>query len=208
MRIKLPSLPGDLLIGVDLGESFSSSSSSSFFFFFFVFLGSHLRHMEVPRLGAESELQPQPQSQQHQILNPLGSNLHPHGCSSDSFPLSHKGNSSKVKSSSKVTFLWVGHLEISGIIHDVMWQEGKVLASSHMPDSHFKPSTPSPTTTPSPGKGGQGSHRGGPTLRTRLTGEKGSQLLQGKEKYSCWLLINKDHHQTFTIYYKCSCGFF
>ena len=32
-----------------------------FFFFFFVllpFLGPHLRHMEVPRLGGESELQP------------------------------------------------------------------------------------------------------------------------------------------------------
>ena len=29
-----------------------------FFFFFFAFLGPHLRHMEVPRLGVESELQP------------------------------------------------------------------------------------------------------------------------------------------------------
>ena len=27
------------------------------FFFFFVFLGPHLWHMEVPRLGVESELQ-------------------------------------------------------------------------------------------------------------------------------------------------------
>ena len=29
-----------------------------FFFFFLVFLGPHLRHMVVPRLGVESELQP------------------------------------------------------------------------------------------------------------------------------------------------------
>ena len=28
-----------------------------FFFFFFVFLGPHLGHVEVPRLGVESELQ-------------------------------------------------------------------------------------------------------------------------------------------------------
>ena len=27
-----------------------------FFFFFFVFIGPHLRHMEVPRLGVQSEL--------------------------------------------------------------------------------------------------------------------------------------------------------
>ena len=58
-------------------------------FFFFVFLGPHLWHMEVPRLGVESELQlpayttaPAPQdlsrvcdlhhnSQQPQIPNPL-----------------------------------------------------------------------------------------------------------------------------------------
>ena len=30
----------------------------SFFFFLFVILGPHLWHMEVPRIGAESELQP------------------------------------------------------------------------------------------------------------------------------------------------------
>ena len=29
-----------------------------FFFFFLIFLGPHLRHMEVPRVGVESELQP------------------------------------------------------------------------------------------------------------------------------------------------------
>ena len=28
------------------------------FFFFFFFLGPHPRHMEVPRLGVESEIQP------------------------------------------------------------------------------------------------------------------------------------------------------
>ena len=31
------------------------------------FLGPLLRHMEVPRLGVKSELQPTPQPQQHQI---------------------------------------------------------------------------------------------------------------------------------------------
>ena len=36
----------------------SRNSQANFFFFFFflVFLGLHLRHMEVPRLGVESEL--------------------------------------------------------------------------------------------------------------------------------------------------------
>ena len=29
-----------------------------FFFFFYFFLGLHLWHMEVPRVGFESELQP------------------------------------------------------------------------------------------------------------------------------------------------------
>ena len=68
------------------------STTVQFFFFsflFFVFLGSHLQHMEVPRLGTESELQllayttntaiPDPSHicnllhslQQHQILNPM-----------------------------------------------------------------------------------------------------------------------------------------
>ena len=64
-------------------------SLSLFFFFFFVSLGPHLLHMEVPRLGVESELQPPVytaatatwdpshvcdlyhSSRQHQILNPL-----------------------------------------------------------------------------------------------------------------------------------------
>ena len=61
----------------------------AYFFFFFVFLGPHPRYMEVPRLGAESELQllaytratamPDPScvcnlhhsSQQCRIFNPL-----------------------------------------------------------------------------------------------------------------------------------------
>ena len=61
----------------------------SFFFCLFAFLGLHLRHMEVPKLGVVSELQlpayatstamqdtscvcgPHLRSWQHQILNPL-----------------------------------------------------------------------------------------------------------------------------------------
>ena len=42
-----------------------------FFFFSFWFLGPYPWHLEVPRLGVESELQPMPQPQQHGILNPL-----------------------------------------------------------------------------------------------------------------------------------------
>ena len=60
-----------------------------YYFFFFCFLGPHLQHMEVPRLGAKSELQLPTyttatakqdlsrifdlhhSSWQHQILNPL-----------------------------------------------------------------------------------------------------------------------------------------
>ena len=55
---------------------------------FFFFLLPHLPHMEIPRLGVESELScwptPQPQLQQHQVLNPLstepgqGSSPQPH----------------------------------------------------------------------------------------------------------------------------------
>ena len=44
------------------------NSQSSFIYLFFylslVFLGLHLRHMEFPRLGVESEPTPQPQQQQ------------------------------------------------------------------------------------------------------------------------------------------------
>ena len=35
-----------------------------FCFFFLVFLGSHLQHMEVPRLGVKLELQPQQRGMQ------------------------------------------------------------------------------------------------------------------------------------------------
>ena len=35
--------------------------------FCFCFLGLYIWHMEVPRLGVESKLQPTPQPQQHQI---------------------------------------------------------------------------------------------------------------------------------------------
>ena len=72
-----------------------------FFFFFLSFLGPHPWHMEVPRLRVELELRlpayttatatwdPQP-TKRGQGLNP-----HPHGSESDSFPLSHDGNSLK-----------------------------------------------------------------------------------------------------------------
>ena len=73
-----------------------------------------MQHMEIPRLGIKSELQPlayttakampdpscvydlHHSSWQHQVLNPLergqGSNPHPHGYWSDSFLLNHNGN--------------------------------------------------------------------------------------------------------------------
>ena len=35
--------------------------------FVFILLGPHLQHMEIPRLGVKSELQPTPQPQQRQI---------------------------------------------------------------------------------------------------------------------------------------------
>ena len=80
---------------------------------FFFFLGPHLWHMEVPRLGTESELQlpatatatPDPRricnlhcsSQQHRILNPLRE-ARDQTCilmdmSQVLNPLSHNGNS-------------------------------------------------------------------------------------------------------------------
>ena len=85
------------------------------FFVFFCFLGPHLRHIEVPRLGVE--LEPQllayvtatvmpdlsrvcylhHSSQQCQNPQPSeggqGSNLHPHGYYLDSFLLCHNRNS-------------------------------------------------------------------------------------------------------------------
>ena len=84
---------------------------SKHFFFFLLFRA----HLEVPRLGAESELQlpayttatatPDPSricdlhysSGQRRILYPLseGLNLSPHGYQLDLFPFLHSGNSSK-----------------------------------------------------------------------------------------------------------------
>ena len=73
----------------DLGCSREENMSAIFLFFIFFFLGSHLLHVEVPRLGVKSELQlqvyttatatPDPSCicnlhhslQQHWILNPL-----------------------------------------------------------------------------------------------------------------------------------------
>ena len=57
--------------------------------------------MEVPRLGVKSELHLQPTPQLMARPDPRlaergqGSNLCPHRYQSDSFPLSHNGNSSK-----------------------------------------------------------------------------------------------------------------
>ena len=41
----------------ELGTQASTVRGTSIFFFFFFFLGPYLWHMEVPRLGVESELQ-------------------------------------------------------------------------------------------------------------------------------------------------------
>ena len=62
------------------GGSFFSFVSF-FLSFFFCFLGPHLQHMEVPRLGAESELwlPPQPQPQQHQVQAACVTYTTPHG---------------------------------------------------------------------------------------------------------------------------------
>ena len=78
--------PGYLLCSIDL---FANTDTIYFFLSFFFFLGLLLQHMEVPRLGVESELQlpayatatAMPNlshvydlhhsSGQHQILNPL-----------------------------------------------------------------------------------------------------------------------------------------
>ena len=71
-----------------------------FFFFFFFFLGLFLWHMKVPKLGVKSELLPVAYTTATAMPDPQatdggqGSNLHPHGYSSDSFPLRHNRNSS------------------------------------------------------------------------------------------------------------------
>ena len=87
----------------------------SLLLFFFCFLGTHPQHVEVLRLGVESDLQLAAyttgtamwdlscicdlhcSSPQHQILNPLSetryrTNLHPHEYQLDSFPMHCNGN--------------------------------------------------------------------------------------------------------------------
>ena len=102
-------------------------------FFCFSFLGMHPRHMEVPRLGVESELQlpayttatatQDPShacdlhhsSWQCRTLNPPSEatlmNPHPHGYQSDLFLLCHNGNSRAVyfKMVKNITNVYVMH---------------------------------------------------------------------------------------------------
>ena len=94
-------------------QSFIFVSFFLFVFLFLSFLGPHLWHMKVPRLGVESELQlqtctaatampdlshvcnPHHSSRQRQILERgQGLNPQPHDSQSDSFPLRHNGSSS------------------------------------------------------------------------------------------------------------------
>ena len=70
-QIPSPCLPGFRLKSLVQEDSRIKGGGTRFFGFF---LGPHVHHMEVPRLGVESELQlPQltSQPQQHQMLNPL-----------------------------------------------------------------------------------------------------------------------------------------
>ena len=105
----------EIFLFLSLHFSVYSSFFFHFLFFSLVFLGLYWRHVEVPRLGVESDLQPPAyatatetpdlsriydlhhSSRQCWILNPLRRarrlNLQPHGCKSDLFPLSHYGNS-------------------------------------------------------------------------------------------------------------------
>ena len=98
----------------DLGCSRGENMSAIFLFFIFFFLGSHLLHVEVPRLGVKSELQlqvyttatatPDPSCicnlhhslQQHWILNPLSKARDGTHILMDTSPglnpLSHNGN--------------------------------------------------------------------------------------------------------------------
>ena len=68
--------------------------------FCFIFLGPYLWHVEVPRLGVCPELWPLAYITDHGKPDPQPtergqrSNLCPHGCWSDSFPLRHNRNSS------------------------------------------------------------------------------------------------------------------
>ena len=80
-------------------KSFSSCKSTTLIFF--VFSGPSLSHMEVPRLGAESELQLPVYTTATATLDPSsteqgqGSNPRPHGYQQGSLPLSHNGNSQR-----------------------------------------------------------------------------------------------------------------
>ena len=69
------------------------------FCFVFCFLGSHLCHVEIPRLAVESELQPLAYTTATGAQAPQlaeqgqGSNPHPHRYQLDSLPRHHNGNS-------------------------------------------------------------------------------------------------------------------
>ena len=67
---------------------------SYYFFFSFFFLGPHLRHMGVPRLGVKSELQLLVYATATAMWDPSRiCDLHPHGYKLGSLPLCHRGNS-------------------------------------------------------------------------------------------------------------------
>ena len=81
-----------------LDEHFQPLFFIYLFILSFVFLGSHPQHMEIPRLGVQSELQvlayttvtamPDPQPTERG----WGSNLQPHGSQLGMLPLGHDGN--------------------------------------------------------------------------------------------------------------------
>ena len=109
--LRTPPRPHQPCLGLAMGHWAGYSS----FFFFFCFLGLHPRHMEIPRLGVESELQfpayttdvatQDPSricnlhhsSWHRQILNPLNNARDQTRIVTDTSqvgnPLSHKGNS-------------------------------------------------------------------------------------------------------------------
>ena len=87
-------------VGFNISKVRMICKGSFVFVFVFCFLGPYPQHMEVPRLGVESELQlpscttatvmPDPQPTEGQGLN-----SHPRGYQLGSLPLSHNGNSCK-----------------------------------------------------------------------------------------------------------------
>ena len=104
---------GKGLVFIMGGLTFQKQTQFFLVCFCFCFWGPHLWHMEVPRLGVESELQPhhshsnvgskprlRPTPQLRAMPDPYstkssqGSNPHPHGHWLDSIPLSHNRNSS------------------------------------------------------------------------------------------------------------------